>query len=323
LIVWFAISSALAAPCPDLPVLIDGAWSAFDDAELDGADDLLDQGYAGLACQPALVPADVLLDLYRLDGLVALAQEDREAAIYATMRAVSADPTSAPPTDFGPQLAELHASWAQRLAGTSVQVRVVDGGAAWVDGRAVSVAQPLSILGGEHLFQWRGEDGFVSEVRDVSSDQIITTGVALLLPPIELPPVVAEVEPEVADDEPREQKDKRRHRGGLIFLGTTLGLAGGGGLAYGYLQEVAFALEPYDAEGYGECPVTSACYEDERALTIRHDAGRVRMFYGIGYGLVGLGSTLLGAELFLLPAPSAASTPRLRPPGGVGVRVPW
>ncbi|MBT3222121.1 MAG: hypothetical protein HN348_23860, partial [Proteobacteria bacterium] len=169
-------ASAMAGECPLVPEQVDAAWVQFDDAELEVAKTILKQAYESLACQQVVVEREQLKELYWLDGLVSLAQEDEQGAVYATLRAVSVDPEALPPSELGPELAQLFRTWTGRLGDLSVAVSVIDGGEAWVDGQSVRHGRPLVVVEGDHLVQVMAHNGLTSKVMELSKDLELVTG---------------------------------------------------------------------------------------------------------------------------------------------------
>lgn len=335
---WWAISSAWAGPdCGVIPDLVDAAWSSYGDAELDGANVSLQAAEDSLGCQTAPVPTETLLELYRLDALVALSQADREAAVYSTIRAVVVDPTGVPPAEYGPQLAELHASWATRLGGATLPISVDGASAVWIDGRPLDVKATVQVIPGEHLIQWQDATGFTSHVVDVGAAYVVrgvpAAGSEIVPPPGEKPPkepkpakdlkpVKPPKEPKVTKVDPaaplvtRPPGEKSQVKSAVLIGSGLAALAGGATLAYAWTSERDFLANPYASPDYSGCTVTDACYADARADRIRSDAGQVRALYGIGYGLVGLGIVGIGVDVTLLADPIQKS-------GGAMVTVPW
>lgn len=291
-----AMADEPGGDCPALGALVASAWASFDDAELANADRVLHQGREVLACQREVVPTEVLLEMFRLDGLVALSQANREDAVYATIRAVTIDPESTPPANYGPELAELTATWVARLA-RSGQISAAGVEQAWVDGRLLDGSDPLSIVPGEHLVQWTDPDGFHSQVVDVKQTYVVQGSAPI---------------------GPDDRDDPKGHKGavGYIAGGTALVAGGAGLLVWSSALEHAFNADPFDAAQYDDCAVGDSCYAYAREEAIRGAAGRIRLGYLAGYGLVGLGVAGTGAGLFLVSDSGGI-------PSGLGISGRW
>lgn len=291
-----AMADEPAGECPVLGALIASAWASFDDAEPANADLLLHQGREALACQRAVVPTEALLEMFRLDGLVALSQANREDAVYATIRAVTIDPESVPPANYGPELAELTATWTARLA-RSGQISAVGVEQAWVDGHLLHASDPLSIVPGEHLVQWTDPDGLHSAVVDVKQVYEIQGSAPIT---VEGP------------------TDPPGRRGGVAFIagGTALVGAGAGLVVWSSSREHSFRTDPFDAAQYGDCAVGDSCYAYAREEAIRSAAGSIRLGYLAGYGLAAVGVVGAGAGLFLVSDSAGI-------PSGLGVSGRW
>lgn len=217
-------------PCPDLDAVAAEAWAAFRDAEVEQARDRTEAALAARACQARPVAHDVLLDLYRLDALLALSGGDQDGLVAATLRAVTAGPDEPPPPRFGTELAAAWTTWATRLGPVRATVAVQGGGTAWVDGLAVTAGAPRPFVQGEHLVQVVGPDGTLLAVRlvDLADDVILPTPgdgpLAVVVPaPAPLP----------APAPPPAPPDPRRHHPAWAFLLAAGGAALAGG-ATGY-----------------------------------------------------------------------------------------
>jgi hypothetical protein len=303
-VVWGLLAAAWAGPCAEVPALVGDAWSAYEDAEVDRADELLDEAVASLGCQDAVVPTEDLLGLFRLSALVALSRGDRDGAVVHTIRALVVQPDEPPPVQYGPQLAELHQSWKARLGGGGFSLRV-DGEQAWVDGRQVTSDEPVKLLVGEHLVQWAGPEGFQSRFVELTVDSVVVVGEGVIredLGGTEIEdPEPPDRKPPPPDQPPREAP---RHRVGLLVTGGLLTAAGAGVTAYAFTEEGDFRGNPYDDERYGGCVKIQPCYDNARSDQITQDAERINISYAIGYGVTALGVLTLGTELLLLPAPT-------------------
>jgi hypothetical protein len=295
-----ALPAAAAEPCEDVAARVDAAWTAFDDAELGMAADVLDSAIQELSCQSRLLSADELFELFELDALVSLGNEDEDRAVYAIIRAVTVDPTRGTSPENGPALAALHETWQKRLSGVRVRVQVAGQQALYLDGRPIAPGATVEVVAGEHLLQLEEADGVYSEVLELESDAGIvtsprqpgaafaTTSLAPLVPdPVPTPP--------------------RRRKGGApgtpAVWGTGLGLAaaGGGAVLAGFLLESRFAGRTYDDDSYDGCARADACYASARESAIRRDATTIRALYGAGYGLLGVGGTMTVAGFAVSP----------------------
>jgi hypothetical protein len=313
LVVWMLASEAARAEepvgsCPELPPMIASAWASFNDAESAQADHVLHEAREVLACQPDVVPTDTLLEMFRLDGLVALSQADREDAVYATIRAVTIDPEGAPPASYGPQLAELTATWQARLSQRSATVRAEGVDAAWVDGRELAGTASMPIVPGEHLVQWRDSEGFHSEAAEFTAEHVIR-GI----------PSAAIADPHDPHDvhDPHDPHPPADGGGrGLLIAGAAVTALGGGTVLYASTAESAFKRAAWDDDVYGNCGRTDGCYALARQDAITASAGRVRAIYLAGYGLIGLGVIGMGVDAFVVSDSAGL-------PSGLGVRVPW
>lgn len=313
LLLWFA--SALAAPCPDVSELLDDAWAAFDDAELVHSGEHLQRAVESLGCAERVVTKEELLELYRLQGLIALAREDKEGAVYATIRMVTIDPDAPPAPELGPEIAEMHETWSGRLS-TRVSLSVVGSGEAWVDGTPIGGSDdPRVVVAGEHLIQARDDAGWHGVVREIGEDTRVLVGDGLVLEGLgttTLPQPEPDGPPVILDPIKPPGPFQRKHRTSLL-VGGGAGVAAGVGLVVGgFALEQQFKDDPYLDPAYNGCARTEPCYEAEREKAIRADAAVIRALYTSGYIVGGLGVVVLGMEVFLLPEPSGGGSVRLR-----------
>lgn len=311
MLLWWLATTALAEPCSSIPALTERAWSAFEDAELDQARALLAEASASFWCQPGHVSTEQLLGVYRLDALVSLTQEDRKSAVYATIRAVTIDPDAVPGDDLGPDIAALHQTWATRLRDSTATIEMTGEGEAWVDGRALEPGEQVTVLAGEHLIQYRSDEGsFRSEVRDVATNLVIRTGESG-----EQMVVVAQADsaPSKPSRKPP-QKQREGPRTALLIAGGTLIGAGAGTVGYAWTREQRFLGDDYVLAQFKDpstpgatCAPEDACYERARQAAIIDDATVIRTTYALGYVAAGLGVGLLGLELVVLPGPTGTT----------------
>lgn len=280
-----ALWAAAAAACDPLPEQLVRAQAALDDAEVAQAKEILSRAYASLSCQTEVVGTDALRTLFRLDGVVELAADDKNAAVYAVLRAVAVDPIDGfDPAREGPELFALYQTWAARLGPARVRVSASPDQEAWLDGRPVRADAPLEVAQGEHLVQIRSASGFESRIAEISTDLHLGAASPVVGPP---PP------PAPADPASPPSTRRRDWPSTVAWVGGALvGAAGGGVIAWGGAREAAFVAHPFDADAYGGCARADACYPDARATAIQQSAQQVRWTYLTGYGLAGGGGAL-------------------------------
>jgi hypothetical protein len=316
--IWLLGTGLAHAACPDVDALVDDAWAAFDDAEVERARELVGQAHSALTCTPRAMELEELLELYRLEGLVSLAQMDRRGAVYATIRAVVADPSAPPPPDYGPDLSELYALWAERMTGTTGAVRVYGTDVVYVDGRLVT--SELEVLQGEHLIQVQDAAGWRGEVVEVGlSHDVETSGASRDRPATVVPVGLDEPDPapETVATRPVKSGSGAKTRRAVMLSLSGVAIVSGSVLAgSGFMREGAFDDDPFDAPTYGGCGANAPCYAEARQGAIEAEARAINGLYGMGYGLIGVGVVLGGVELVVLPHPTAAG-------GTVGIRGAW
>lgn len=304
------LSVAVADPCPDPAAAVEAAQVAFEDAEVELARAEIDRAREALLCAPAPVDRPLLQDLYGFDAVVAYAAGDQRRTVEALMRLRTAFPEADPHPMFGPELTELSDTWAERVGEASVRVLLVAGEALWVDGARLGPGEDLRVVPGEHLLQGTVGGAFRGARETIAAG----TGVTLtddfwLAAPPQAGPVDAGPPPIGPPPPPRApaegSRKRRQRRGGLIATSVVAAAAGGATLGYAWSRERRFLDDPYAYDAFGDCARGQPCYEQARVDAIRADALNVRVLYLVGYGLSATGVGLLGAELFVLPAPRA------------------
>jgi len=272
-----------------------------------------------------VLSTDELLKVYRLQGLIELAREDKQGAIYATIRMVTIDPDAPPSPDLGPEIAQLQQSWAGRLSEAKISLVVTGDGDAWVDGRAIGGSDaPTVAVAGEHLVQAHDAQGWHAVVQELDKNTRVQVGTGLKLVAVEAgtpPPPVPVFTPAPPHPPPplvpkAPGPFARPHRTSLLVVGGAGVAVGAGALIYGLALEHQFHQDDYLRPAFGDCQRGDPCYPDARAKAIRDDATTIRALYASGYVVGGLGITTLGMELFVLPAPTAGG-------GSVGLRGTW
>lgn len=305
LVVGAFAAPAVGQACPDLEAQTVEALSRYDEGEVDAAKSAVAVGYASLTCQTRIVPTTVLLDLYRVDALVALTLDDPKAMVYATIRAVAAQHEGGrPPSDFGPDLQTQYDTWSARLKQDLVTVSVIDSGTAYVDGREVNASRPLLVVEGEHLIQVPNASGVVSSrIAELSGDYPITTGIGVPVAPLPVPVLVPDPLPmPLPLPVPAPTSPTLRRRPAAIVVGTLVsaGVAGFA-LGSGYRSDHLFQTSPYLADEFNGCARGKSCYVQARFRAIQADVTRINIAYGVGYGLSALSSGLLVVSVVGLP----------------------
>jgi hypothetical protein len=264
--------------CPPTADQILRARAAYDDAEPDIAAGILATADEELGCQTALVGRNTLLELYRLQALVALARARDTEAVEAIMRAVTIDPLATPPPDYGPEVIGLHRSWAGRLSDKTAVVNVLGGGRVFIDGQPLTHGQETTVVRGHHLVQIDGATGFTSVMDVLDRDRAVVTG----LPSPEADPDSALQEP--TSPVPPTRVRTRWRPAALWIAGGALTAAGAGLTVLAARQEQAF----HDRR-----------YVDY--LEVDRDAVRIRALYIVGYSSLGVGGASLATVTIGLP----------------------
>ncbi len=289
MIAWLA-GIALAAPCPDTSDLVEQARSAFDDAEAEHAAELLEQAELSLSCQGAPVLTSELVDLRYFDAMVWISLRDEDKAALSIRRALVTDPDAPPASQFGPEVARSYDAARVTMPSERVRVFLEGDSSAWVDGRSLSTTEPLRVVPGEHLLQWRAGGSFHSQKVSILTDHRVLAG-----------PLLGEV----VETEERVpvRKPKRKHKlrpVGIALAGATTAV-GAAVLGIGGVQEMDFKKDPYSAQSYGRCSLGETCYDSERQAAIQKDAGRIRATYVTGYVITAGGLAFSAAELLVIP----------------------
>jgi hypothetical protein len=263
------------------------AWEAFDDAEVQKAREVLDMAVESLPCQTEVVDNSELLEMFRLQALVALAVEDKEGAVFWTIRTVGANSRADPPADLGPELGALYETWSARLLQATVAVSVVGGGTVFVDGRPVTEYTPLDVVEGQHLVQVTLEGALVTATNELDGDLSIATGF-----PSEDPPA-GWVSPQI---DPGHDPDPlpaatRRHPQGILLAGLGTAAVGIGGLGYGLWAEQRFQRTEF---------------VNQQVLT--QEAKRIQAVYGGSYAFAGVGAVLTLTSVIGLPVRTDGAT---------------
>ena len=264
--------------CPPTADTVVRARSLFDDAEPAQAARVLAGARDELGCQETVVSRATLLELYRLQALVALSQGLDAEAADATRLAVTIDPLAAPPSAYGPQLADLHRAWAGRMSGARVRVSVLGGGEVWLDGEVLRHGQETWVLQGHHLIQIQGEGDLRSIPDLLDVDRSVVTG-------LPVPEPVQVQRP--LDQQPTAPVTvvRRRWRPAVLWVAGGLVTATGVGLTtVAAAQERRFHRTDYD---------------DWQRVDAH--AYRIQALYVAGYSSLGAGGVTLGTGILGLP----------------------
>ena len=290
---------AFAAPCAGLHETVEAARAAFDDAELEKAQVLLDQAQADLGCQSKPVHSEDFHALYLLKGVTALAQGDQREAKAWVVLAVTVRPDAPTPDQYGPDLAWMVRTSSSRLGDPTVEVRFDADG--YVDGRRVDpVNLALTVIPGTHLLQWRADDGFHSELRDVDLDMSIRTKPEAAAPRTPAPVTTA----------PATEKPPVAHknlRPALFTAGALSAVAGGTLAGIGFIDQRAISAKDYNDDAFGKCDWFEDCYGAAREDAIYADARRVSVLYVGAASLAGVSAALFGAGIAVHPTSTGIS----------------
>ncbi len=299
---WWLAEAALAQGCPQIPELVESAWTAYEIAELDEARQALADAGEALTCQDRLVRRETLLELFLLDAQVALTLDNEARMATALERAVGVDPRpeARPGVPYSPELVELWEQIASRLRHDRAEITVTGVGVAYVDGRRADAQNPLSVSRGLHLVQTLESRGFRSEVLLVLSDAVIATpGSTAKSPPI-LPtpppsePLVAAA-PKPLEPLRRPSRGARTRRIVAGTAGGVLGAVAAAALVSGAISERSFQQSSYNGPvvPFYNVPRGDPLYEQARRQIIEFDARNVNLLYGVGYASAALSASLL------------------------------
>jgi hypothetical protein len=160
-------SVAHAQDCERLVDAVDAISDALAQVEIERAQQLAEHAVAQLECQPQPVNTVVLAGLFQLVGAVATFDGDNADAEAAFARAVAVSPTATIDPVYGEDVETLYQEVQRRLLDeTGGSLLLLGSASAWIDGRRVTMGQPLDVVVGHHLLQWQEDDGPM-QARDI------------------------------------------------------------------------------------------------------------------------------------------------------------
>jgi hypothetical protein len=179
-------SLAYAQDCADLVDTMDAISEALAQVEIERAQGLADEVPFQLECQPRPVNTVMLTGLFQLVGAVAAFAGENADAEQAFARALAISPTTPIDPVYGGDVEALYQQVQKRLMDEPGGSILIQGSAeAWIDGRKVTMGQPVDVLVGHHLLQWQLEDSDLQsrEIRVAAMEtrQLTLGEVALLI----------------------------------------------------------------------------------------------------------------------------------------------
>jgi hypothetical protein len=182
----------LADDCVELVVAVDEISTALAKVELDRASQAADQALMQLECQPEPVSPLVLAGLFQLAGAVAQFNGSPAKAEQAFARAVAISPTAAVDAIYGEAVHDVYAQVQRRVLSELGGSLTIQGDVqVWLDGRSIQTNQPMDVIVGTHLLQYReGELALQGREIRVSSGEsrTLTLGAVSAVPPVVLEP---------------------------------------------------------------------------------------------------------------------------------------
>lgn len=149
-----------AQDCMDLVDAVDSIAAALAEVEIERAQAVADQATHQLECQDSPVNTVMLTGLFQLAGAVAAFNGETTDAEQAFARAVAISPTTPIDAVYGGDVEQLYQQVQRRLLDEAGGSLLLSGSAAaWLDGRKVTMGQPVDVVVGHHLLQWQEDDG--------------------------------------------------------------------------------------------------------------------------------------------------------------------
>mgnify|MGYP006971704588 CR=1 FL=1 len=269
-------SIAHAQDCMNLVDAVDSIAAALAEVEIDRAQEVADQAIHQLECQEQPVNTVMLTGLFQLAGAVAAFNGETTDAEQAFARAVAISPTTPIDAVYGGDVEQLYQQVQRRLLDESGGSLLLSGSArAWLDGRQVTMGQPVDVVVGHHLLQWQEDDGPMQarEIRVAAMEtRQLTLGV-------------------VDPDAQRRQRSVAPPSSGRGSAGTALLIGGGAGVVVG---GVLLGL----ASG-----AQSAFFREEDPTALAGIQARNHALALSGISLLAAGAGTAGVSFFVQDAP--------------------
>ena len=267
-------TAAHAQDCADLVGAVDAIAAALAQVEIDTAQALADEATSQLECQTDPVNTVMLSGLFQLTGAVAVFNGETADAEAAFARAVAISPTTPIDSVYGEDVENLYHQVQRRLLDESGGALLLQGSAtAWLDGRPVTMGQPIDVVVGHHLLQWQEDDGPM-QAREIRVASLETRQLTLGT---------------VSEQDQRRQVANPGEGMGDLSVATLAGGAGGVVLG-GTLLVLAASSQ-------------SAFYKETDPNALEGLQARNHLFAITGLGLTAVGLGAVGVSFFVHDAP--------------------
>jgi hypothetical protein len=144
--------------------LVRTAYSAFQDAEVEHAMEVLAQAEGALGKLTWPIATTDLLELYQTAAVMHLVDNNATAATAATTQALVMDPWSKPASNLGPDYAKLHKALLKSGVIRFVKVDFDGEGVGYISGRRVEGGEMVEVPAGKHLLQVQKSGKWTSEI---------------------------------------------------------------------------------------------------------------------------------------------------------------
>jgi hypothetical protein len=144
--------------------LVRTAYSAFQEAEVEHAMEVLAQAEGALGKLTWPIATTDLLNLYQTAAVMHLVDNNATAATAATTQALVMDPWSKPVSNLGPDYAKLHKALLKSGVIRFVKVDLDGEGVGYISGRRVEGGERVELPAGKHLLQVQKGGKWTSEL---------------------------------------------------------------------------------------------------------------------------------------------------------------